>query len=152
MNEDIDGLRELVAEVAAAYFTNSHVSPSDIPMVIAQIAASLSSISGHGVAASPEPAAPEAPAAPKLTRGQIQKSITADHLISFEDSRPYRTLRRHLSSRGLTPEQYRAKWDLPTDYPMVAPSYSAARSQMAKSLGLGRKPGVPAPTRGRKKS
>jgi predicted transcriptional regulator len=151
MSDDIDGLRELVAEVAAAYFSNSHVSPADIPMVIGQIASSLSSISAQGAAAAPEPAAAEAPAAPKLTRGQIQKSITPDHLVSFEDSRPYRTLRRHLSSRGLTPEQYRAKWDLPSDYPMVAPSYSEARSQMAKSLGLGRKPGTPAPTRGRKK-
>src|SRR5207244_12106880 len=73
----------------------------------------------------------------KLTPGQVRKSITAEALISFEDGRGYKTLRRHLASRGLSPEQYREKWGLPASYPMVAPDYSAARSQMAKDLGLG---------------
>ncbi len=71
----------------------------------------------------------------------MRKSITPETLISFEDGRPYKTLKRHLAGRGLTPEQYRQKWGLPADYPMVSPNYSAARSQMAKSLGLGRKVG-----------
>ena len=67
----------------------------------------------------------------------MRKSITPDGLISFEDGKSYKTLKRHLSGHDLTPEQYREKWGLPRDYPMVAPNYSAARSQMAKSLGLG---------------
>lgn len=92
-------------------------------------------------------------ARPKLTRAQINKSITPDALISFEDNRGYKTLKRHLSSRGLTPQQYREKRGLPGDYPMTAPSYSEARSSMAKSLGLGRKAAPPAKVRpGRKRT
>lgn len=132
---ETEDLRELVAEVAAAYFSNAHVGPDEIPLIIGQIASSLA-----GVNADPRPAA----AAPetgggggKLTAAQIRRSITPDALISFEDGKRYKTLRRHLTTRGLTPEQYREKWGLKPDYPMTAPSYSAARSEMAKSLGLG---------------
>jgi predicted transcriptional regulator len=129
-------LRSLVAQVAAAYFTNSHVATDEIPSVIAQISASLSSVSAvAGSRATSE----EASSAPKLGRAQIRKSITSDALISFEDNKSYKTLRRHLAARGLTPAEYRAKWGLPDDYPMVAPSYSAARSEMAKTLGLGQR-------------
>ena len=67
----------------------------------------------------------------------VKKSITANHLISMEDGRPYKSLKRHLTARGLTPAQYREKWSLPFDYPMVAPNYSKARSEMAKAIGLG---------------
>ena len=70
----------------------------------------------------------------------IKKSVTPDYIISLEDGRQYKSLKRHLSSKGLTPEEYRTKWGLPSDYPMVAPSYSAKRSELAQSLGLGRKP------------
>ena len=70
---------------------------------------------------------------------QIGKSIAHDALISFEDNRPYKTLRRHLATRGLTPEDYRAKWGLPDDYPMISAAYSAKRSQLARSIGLGQK-------------
>jgi predicted transcriptional regulator len=126
-------LRQLVAEVAAAYFANSHVSPGEIPSVINQIAMSLG---GVGVVAAPSE--PE-PGPAKATGAQVRKSITPDALISFEDNKPYKTLRRHLATRGLTPEQYREKWGLPADYPMVAPTYSAARSELAKSLGLGQR-------------
>ena len=69
----------------------------------------------------------------------IRRSITPDYLISLEDGRPYKALRRHLTTRGLTPEQYRAKWSLRPDYPMVAPNYSKQRSELARTLGLGRK-------------
>jgi predicted transcriptional regulator len=131
VSDDID-LRKLVADVAAAYFGNSHVTPSEIPTVINQIAASLAAIG----APAPEAAA-EIPEQPKLTPAQIRKSITHDALISFEDAKPYKTLRRHLAVRGLSPEEYRVKWGLPKDYPMVAPSYSEARSSMARSIGLG---------------
>jgi predicted transcriptional regulator len=131
MNSEVR-LQELVAQVAAAYFSGSHVSVGEIPTVIAQIAASLGAMSPAAAQAS---AAPEAA---KATSAQVRKSITPDVLISFEDGKAYKTLRRHLSTKGLTPEQYRQKWGLPSDYPMVSPNYSAARSAMAKSLGLGR--------------
>ena len=134
MSESDQALRALVADVAAAYFSSSHVAPSDIPGIIAQIATSLGSV-GDGTA----PPEAEAASEPKLTRAQIRKSITPAALISFEDGKPYKTLRRHLSVKGLTPDQYREKWGLPSDYPITAPSYSAARSALAKNLGLGQK-------------
>jgi len=137
MAEDDNRLRELVAQVAAAYFSQSHVSPSDIPNVVGQIAASLRAVGDS----SPGEAPADTAAPSKVTPAQARKSITPDTLISFEDGRPYKTLKRHLAGRGLTPEQYRQKWGLAADYPMVSPNYSAARSQMAKSLGLGRKVG-----------
>lgn len=142
MTENTDHLRELVADVAAAYFSNSHVNVSDIPQVVSQIAASLAAVNGTPAAVAA--VEPEEIAAPKMAAAQVRKSITADALISFEDGRGYKTLKRHLSTRGLTPAEYRAKHGLPSDYPMVAPSYSEARSAMAKSLGLGRKPAVTA--------
>jgi len=136
-DENNNDLKVLVAQVAAAYFANSHVGPSEIPSVIEQIAQSLAPVG----ATSDETKSGGAVSAPeqRLTRGQIRKSITPDALISFEDGKGYKTLRRHLAVKGLTPEQYRDKWGLPHDYPMTAPSYSEARSQMAKQLGLGNK-------------
>ena len=134
MAEHSDRLRELVAEVAAAYFSNSHVSQGDLGAVISQIAASLSAVGE--IPAVDEPAAVESEQQ-RPTPAQVRKSITNDALISFEDGKGYKTLRRHLATRDLTPEQYRGKWGLPADYPMTSPSYSAARSQMAKNLGLG---------------
>lgn len=135
MAESDGALRQLVAQVAAAYFANSHVNPSEIPHVVGQIAASLGGVGDGAGAESAEGSA----SAAKLTRAQIRKSISPDALISFEDNKPYKTLRRHLATRGLSPDQYREKWGLPADYPMVAPNYSAARSQLAKSLGLGQR-------------
>ena len=82
-------------------------------------------------------AAPEVDKIDKATPAQIKKSITPDHLISFEDGKPYKTLRRHLTLRGLSPEAYRAKHGLPADYPMTSATYSAQRSELARSLGLG---------------
>jgi len=131
VSNDVD-LRKLVADVAAAYFSNSHVTAAEIPAVINHIASSLSAVGAPAVEAAPEEAAPV-----KMTPAQIRKSITRDAIISFEDNKPYKTLRRHLAVRGLTPEQYREKWGLPKDYPMVSPAYSEARSSMAKALGLG---------------
>jgi predicted transcriptional regulator len=138
--EDLE-LRKLVADVAAAYFGNSHVTPSEIPTVISQIANSLSAIGAPAVETPEEPAAPAKP-----SPAQVRRSITREALISFEDNKPYKTLRRHLAVRGLSPEQYRAKWGLPKDYPMVAPAYSEARSSLARALGLGsRVTAAPAP-------
>lgn len=89
-------------------------------------------LSGLGTTAVPQAARP-----PKLTKKQIEDSIHDDRLFCFEDSRRYRTLKRTLSKHGLTPKQYREKWGLPDDYPMVAPAYSRRRSELAKSNGLG---------------
>jgi predicted transcriptional regulator len=133
VTDNDNNLRELVAEVSAAYFSNVHVNQTDIAAVISQIAASL-----QGVGAPTAQVDPNAEAPPeKLTGAQIRKSITPDALISFEDGKGYKTLKRHLAIRDLTPQAYREKWGLPADYPMVAASYSAARSQFAKNLGLG---------------
>jgi predicted transcriptional regulator len=134
--EQNHNLRDLVAEVAAAYFANSHVAVGEIGTVIEHIAKSLGAV---GDSAPTVTVSEVEPPARRLTPARIRKSITPEALISFEDGKPYKTLRRHLSVKGLTPEQYKEKWGLPKDYPLVAASYSAARSQMAKDLGLGNK-------------
>lgn len=119
----------LTAEIISAYVSKNSVRPVDLPELLSSVHAALSGLSQGGATA----AAP----AEKLTSAQIRRSITHDALISFEDGKPYKTLRRHLTIRGLTPEAYRAKWGLPRDYPMTAVGYSEVRSAMAKSLGLG---------------
>jgi len=131
VSEDLE-IKKIVGQVAAAYFGNSHVTPGEIAVIIGQIASSLAAVG------SPPPETPaQAPDEKKLTPAQIRKSITRDAIISFEDNKPYKTMRRHLASQGLTPDDYRSKWGLPRDYPMVAPSYSEARSSLAKARGLG---------------
>ncbi|RYY05722.1 MAG: MucR family transcriptional regulator, partial [Alphaproteobacteria bacterium] len=112
-----------------AYVSNNNVPVSELPNVIASVHAALAGL-GKEVAA--EPAAPE-----KATAAQIKKSVTPHALISFVDGKSYKTLRRHLTMRGLTPEDYRAKYGLPADYPMTSATYSAQRSELARSLGLG---------------
>jgi predicted transcriptional regulator len=139
MTGDDNSLRDLVAEVAAAYFSNTHVNPGDIPQVIAQIASSLAAVGAAEPQATPAETGPERV---RATAAQVRKSITADALISFEDGKAYKTLKRHLTLKGLTPAEYRERWGLPRDYPMTAPSYSARRSELARSLGLGKKSGV----------
>ncbi len=124
-----DTLPELTAEIVAAYVSRNPVSPSDLPTLIASTYAALQGLSQPA----PEPQPELKPAV------SIKKSVTPDYIISLEDGRQYKSLKRHLSTRGLTPEQYRAKWGLPADYPMVAASYAAKRSELAKTLGLGRK-------------
>lgn len=134
MGENPDRLRELVSDVAAAYFSNSSVSPADVPHVLAQITASLSAI---GAAPAETPAPPAAFPKSSPTAVQIRDSIRPDGLISFEDGRTYKTLRRHLNRLGITPRQYREKWSLPADYPLVAPNLSALRSAMARQKQFG---------------
>lgn len=119
----------LTADLVAAYVTNNSVPASELPGLMAKVHASLSGLTS---AASAEPGKPE-----PLTPSQIKKSITPDALISFEDGKSYKTLRRHLTLRGLSAEAYREKWGLPPDYPMTSASYSAHRSELARSLGLG---------------
>ena len=123
-------LVELTSEVIAAYVAKNHLQPSDLPALIASVHASFVSL---GQAPEPEVSAePLRPAVP------IRKSITDDYLISLEDGRKLKSMKRYLAGLGMTPDEYRAKWGLPRDYPMVAPAYAAKRSELAKSLGLGR--------------
>jgi predicted transcriptional regulator len=127
----MDVSTELTAQIVAAYAEKNILPPAELPALIRGIYRTLSTL-GEPVTETPEVA--------KLTAAQIRKSVTPDHLVSFEDGRNYKSLKRHLSTRGLTPDQYRVKWGLPSDYPMVSPNYSAARSALAKSMGLGAKP------------
>ena len=120
---------ELAAEIVSAYVSNNSVPAAELPGLISVIHSALT-----GLAA---PAAAEAAPVEKLTAAQIRKSINADFLVSFEDGKHYKTLRRHLTLRGLSPEAYREKWGLPRDYPMTSSSYSAQRSELARALGLG---------------
>lgn len=121
----------LTTGIVAAYVAKNHLPASELPGLVGAIYGALS-----GLAAGTAPQTAEA--APKaLTPADIRKSITPDALISFIDGKPYKTLRRHLTVQGLDPESYRAKFGLPADYPMTAPSYSARRSELAKAAGLG---------------
>lgn len=126
-------LLEQVTEIVSAYVSNNPVSVSDLPALIASTHITLRSISQ---APAVEFLAELKPAVP------IKKSVTPDFIICLEDGKKFKSMKRHLDGLGMTPDEYRAKWDLPSDYPMVAPNYSAARSSMAKSFGLGRKPAV----------
>jgi predicted transcriptional regulator len=130
MTDSQDDMVERTAEIVAAYLANAKVVPGDVPVIIETVFTALSNLS-----------APSAPAPETLTPAvPIKKSITPTALICLEDGRRFKTLKRHLKvAYDLSPDQYREKWGLPADYPMVAPAYAEARSQMAKSLGLGRK-------------
>jgi predicted transcriptional regulator len=120
----------MTTEIVASYVMGNSVPASDLPGLIKTV---------YGALGAPEAMAAEEPASVKLTPAKMRKSITPDAITSFEDGRSYKSMKRHLSTHGLTPDAYRAKWGLPKDYPMVAASYSAARSAMAKAIGLGAK-------------
>ena len=128
---------ELTADLVSAYVSNNRVQPSEIGALIASMHAALT---GLGVSA-----ATTVPTVDKPTPSQIRKSVTPDALISFIDGKPYKTLKRHVTGQGLTIEQYRERFGLPRDYPSTTANYSAQRSALAKSLGLGqqRKKGTP---------
>ncbi len=134
MSEDLE-VPSLAADIVAAFVSNNKLAPSELPQLILSVHKALTE-AGAPVA-EPDPAP-----TPAIS---IKKSVTADHLISLEDGKKYKSLKRHLTSRGMTPDEYRAKWGLPKDYPMVAASYSAQRSNLAKTLGLGRKALADAP-------
>lgn len=120
---------ELAADLVAAYVSNNNVPVSELPNVIASVHAALSGLANPTAA---EPAGPEKP-----TPAQIKKSVTPDAIISFIDGKGYKTLKRHLTGHGLTIEGYRARYGLPADYPSTSATYSAQRSELARSLGLG---------------
>ena len=128
--EASDDLLKLVSEIVAAYVSNNPVPVSDLPAMIRSVHATLGGLSGGASADMPTAQKPAV---------TIKKSITPEYLICLEDGKKLKMLKRYLRSRyGLSPEQYRAKWGLPADYPMVAPNYAAQRSEFAKKIGLGR--------------
>jgi predicted transcriptional regulator len=130
MNDTVSGgYIELTANIVSAYVSNNSVSAGDIPNLINQIHSALVRVSGGQSDSAPEPLKPAV---------SLKKSITPDYLVCLEDGKKFKSLKRHLRTQyNMTPEQYRDKWGLPPDYPMVAPSYAAARSQLAKQMGLG---------------
>jgi predicted transcriptional regulator len=120
---------ELTADIVSAYVSNNTVSAGEMPALINQVHQALIRVGGghHDI-----PAEPLKPAI------AVKRSITPDYIICLEDGKKFKSLKRHLRTQyGMTPEQYREKWGLPADYPMVAPNYAAARSQLAKQMGLG---------------
>ncbi len=120
---------DLTAEIVSAFLSNNTTPASEIPALISQVHAALTRVSsGRG----------ETPAEPTKPAVSVKKSMTADYLICLEDGKRFKSLKRHLRAQyNMTPEQYRDKWKLPADYPMVAPNYAVARSQLAKNMGLG---------------
>jgi predicted transcriptional regulator len=136
---------EMAAEIVSAYVGNNSVGTDQLPELIRQVHGALSSV---GSGATEAPPAKLEPAVP------VRKSINPDYLICLEDGRQFKSLKRHLRTKyDLTPEQYRTKWGLAKDYPMVAPNYAASRSALAKTMGLGqggRKPAA-APAKGGRK-
>ena len=120
----------LMTNVVAAYVSNNSLPLNDLPALMRSVHASLIALAAGHV-----PAPVEEPRMPAVS---IKKSITSEFLICLEDGKKFRSLKRHLGTvYNLTPEKYREKWGLPSDYPMVAPAYSAVRSQLAKAIGLG---------------
>lgn len=130
-------LTMLTVELVSAFVANNNVRSEDLSSLIASTHAALSALGGSDTSAD-EAAEPE-------HKGAVtaRKSLAdPNHIISMIDGKPYKTLKRHLSGRGLNPDEYRSRYKLPASYPMVAPGYSEARRAVAKRLGLGRKPGT----------
>ncbi|MDP4023585.1 MucR family transcriptional regulator [Methylobacterium sp. NEAU 140] len=121
----------LTSEIVAAYVSNNHVAPADLPALITQIHAAI------GGLASGRPAVVAEAPVEKPSTAQIRRSIQPEGIVSFIDGRTYKTLKRHLTANGLTPEGYRTRYGLPVDYPLVSPSYSEQRSNLARAIGLG---------------
>lgn len=122
-------LVELTAEIVSAYVSNNTVSVSDVPGLIGDIHSALSRAAGGVVTAEREELRPAI---------NVKKSVTPEYIICLEDGKKFKSLKRHLRTHyNLSPEEYREKWGLPHDYPMVAPNYAAARSALAKKMGLG---------------
>ena len=124
-------LRRLAAEIVAAYVSANSVSAAQLPDVIRTVVDALTNLNGQAEAAKAEPQKPAV---------SIRKSVTPDYLICLEDGRKLKMLKRHLrTTYDMSPQDYREKWGLPADYPMVAPNYAARRSEFAKQIGFGRK-------------
>lgn len=126
-----DTMLGLVTDIVAAYVSNNTVEAKDLPTVIKTVHDTLSGLQ------SPQPASHQAKSKPAVP---IKKSYTDDYIVCLEDGKKLKMLKRYLRTRyGMSPEEYRAKWSLPANYPMVAPTYAAKRSEFAKKIGLGKK-------------
>jgi predicted transcriptional regulator len=129
MSDEENNVIGMAADIVSAYVAHNSVSANDLPNFIKEVHDALKGISTG---------APEAPAAPQTPAVPVRKSISPEFLICLEDGRKFKSLKRHLRTKyNMSPEDYRAKWGLPKDYPMVAPDYAASRSALAKSMGLG---------------
>jgi predicted transcriptional regulator len=128
----ISDLVETTTDIVVAFISSNYLPMSEAPNLIETVHAAVSVAAGQGQGSA---AIVDAPA-PAVS---IRNSVTPDYLICLDDGKRYKSLRRHVALLGMTPEQYRAKWKLPPDYPMVAANYAAKRSEMAKSYGFGRK-------------
>lgn len=127
---DVDVV-ELSAEIVAAYVSHNAVSPTDLPKLISEVHGALKGLNMAEQAPQPEERKPAVP---------VRKSVGQDYIVCLEDGKKFKSLKRHLRTHyNLTPEEYREKWGLPPEYPMVAPNYSQTRSRLAKINGLGRK-------------
>ncbi|HWK13971.1 MAG TPA: MucR family transcriptional regulator [Rhizobiaceae bacterium] len=125
-----DRLPELTAQIVAAYVGKNPVAPGALAELIGTVSQSLAAIGAEPVAEAPQ----------LVPAVNPKKSVFPDYIVCLEDGKHFKSLKRHLNVHyGLSPAEYRQKWDLPADYPMVAPAYAAARSALAKSMGLGRK-------------
>ena len=122
-------LVELTAKIVSAYVSNNSVGAGDLPHLISETHAALSRATGNSVPLEREEQKPKVP---------VKKSVMPDHIVCLEDGKKFKSLKRHLRTHyNLSPEEYREKWGLPHDYPMVAPNYARARSDLAKKMGLG---------------
>ena len=145
-DENDNDLLGLTADIVAAHVGHNRVGVGELPELIAKVHEALAGLGGVGAVAEPE-------LKPAVS---IRASVKPDHIVCLEDGKKLTMLKRYLQTRyGMTPQQYRQKWKLPADYPMVAPNYADRRRELAKAIGLGRKPEpVPAPApakrRGRK--
>lgn len=135
MSEDLNredaepaAILEYASDIVSAYVSNNPIQSEELPSLIRDVHSTLKELkAANGLMAAPEPAIP------------VKKSITDDFLICLEDGKKFKSLKRHLRSKyGMSPEEYREKWGLPYDYPMVAPSYARKRSALAKEMGLGK--------------
>ena len=124
-------LKHMAVDIVAAYVSHNRVAADELPAVIRSVFESLARQT------------PEAAASENLVPAvAVRNSVARDHIVCLEDGRRFKSLKRHLrTSHGFSPAQYRARWSLRSDYPLVAPAYAAQRSELAKSIGLGRKPG-----------
>ena len=129
--QNTSNLSELTADIVSAYVSNNNVRAEDLATLISEVHFALQKAPNGKAEPAPEPQEPAVP---------IKKSVTPDYIISLESGQKFKSLKRHLmNSYGMTPDEYRAKWGLPRDYPMVAPNYAKSRSEIAKTMGLGRK-------------
>lgn len=133
MENEMETLVTMTADIVAAHVSNNSVAISDLPTLIANVHSALTAISSGGNA--PEPVKLE----PAVS---IRSSVKADYIVCLDDGKKLKMLKRHLMTHyGITPDEYRARWGLPADYPMVAPNYAIQRRELAVKIGLGRKPG-----------